>query len=196
MQHLAELPDEMLVAEYASGCNEAFDVLLRRYQQRIFSYIISVVKDRDVANDIFQEAFVKAITTIRSGRYNESGRFGSWISRIVHNLVMDHFRQERVENAISADDMELDVLNRSELCDSTVEDRLVSSQILTDVRRIVKALPEPQREVLEMRYYRDMSFKEIAEHTNVSINTALGRMRYALINMRRMAERYNISLCV
>ncbi len=134
--------------------------------------------------------------TIRQGRYAETGRFSSWLARIAHNLIIDHYRQEKSENTVSADNPDVDILNRRELCEGTVEDRIVSSQILMDVRRLIKALPESQREVLEMRYYQGMSFKEIADATNVSINTALGRMRYALMNMRRIAGRYNISLCV
>ena len=196
MRDLTSLPDEILVAEYANGRNEAFDVLLKRHQQRVFSYIYSVVRDNDVADDIFQETFVKVIMTIRQGRYSESGRFGTWLSRIAHNLIIDYFRQQKSENTVSADNEEVDVLNRRELCDGTVEDFLCNIQIEDDVRRIVAALPESQREVLEMRFYKDMSFKEIAEVTNVSINTALGRMRYAILNMRRLAEKHNIALAV
>ena len=196
MRDLTSLPDEILVAEYANGRNEAFDVLLKRHQQRVFSYIYSVVRDNDVADDIFQETFVKVIMTIRQGRYSVSGRFGAWLSRIAHNLIIDYFRQQKSENTVSADNEEVDVLNRRELCDGTVEDFLCNIQIEDDVRRIVAALPESQREVLEMRFYKDMSFKEIAEVTNVSINTALGRMRYAILNMRRLAEKHNIALAV
>lgn len=196
MQQLTSLPDESLVAEYAGGCNEAFDILLKRHQQRVFSYIYSLVRDNDVANDIFQETFVKAIMTIKQGRYSESGKFGGWLSRIAHNLIIDYFRQQKSENTVSADNGDVDVLNRRDLCEGTVEDWLCNEQIEDDVRRIVSALPDNQREVLEMRFYKDMSFKEIAEVTNVSINTALGRMRYAILNMRRLAEKYNIALAV
>lgn len=196
MEYLSKLPDECLVAEYAAGRNDAFDVLLRRHQSRVFSYILSVVKDEAVADDIFQDTFVKAIVTIRQGRYNESGRFGAWLSRIAHNLIIDYYRQEKSEGLISADNPDIDMFNRRELSEGNVEDSIVASQILDDVRRLIAALPENQREVLMMRYYQDMSFKEIAEATDVSINTALGRMRYALLNMRRMAEENHISLCV
>ncbi len=196
MEYLSKLPDECLVAEYAAGRNDAFDVLLRRHQSRVFSYILSVVKDEAVADDIFQDTFVKAIVTIRQGRYNESGRFGAWLSRIAHNLINDYYRQEKSEGLISADNPDVDMFNRRELSEGNVEDSIVASQILDDVRRLIAALPENQREVLMMRYYQDMSFKEIAEATDVSINTALGRMRYALLNMRRMAEENHISLCV
>ncbi len=183
-----KLTDDQLVAAYAKGDNQAFDILLRRHQARVFSYIYSVVKNRDVADDLFQETFVKAITTIRQGRYSESGKFAAWISRIAHNLIIDYYRQEKSENTLSADTEGVDVLNRRELSETNIEEVLVNEQIHTDVRRIIDALPENQREVLMMRYYRDMSFKEIAEATQVSINTALGRMRYAILNMRRIAD--------
>ena len=183
-----KLTDDQLVAAYAKGDNQAFDTLLSRHQSRVFSYIYSVVKNRDVADDIFQETFVKAITTIKQGRYAESGRFAAWISRIAHNLIIDYYRQEKSENTLSADDEGVDVLNRRELSDCNIEDVMVNEQIHNDVRRIIEALPENQREVLMMRYYKDMSFKEIAEATQVSINTSLGRMRYAILNMRRIAD--------
>lgn len=194
MKKLNLLPDDKLVAAYAGGNNDAFDVLLKRHQTRVFSYIFSVVKNRDIADDLFQETFVKAITTIKQGRYAESGKFSAWISRIAHNLIIDFYRQERSENTVSSDDDAVDVLNRRDLSDINIEDIMVNDQIHADVRRIIEALPDNQREVLMMRYYRDMSFKEIAEATNVSINTALGRMRYAIINMRRIADENNIVL--
>lgn len=196
MQQFTQLTDDRLVAAYAEGANEAFDVLLRRHQARVFSYIYSVVKNRDVADDIFQETFVKAIMTIRQGRYAESGKFSAWISRIAHNLIIDYYRQEKSENTLSADDECVDVLNRREHSDTCIEDVMVNEQIHDDVRRIIDALPVNQREVLMMRYYKDMSFKEIADVTNVSINTALGRMRYAILNMRRIAEENKIALTV
>ncbi len=194
MQTLTKLTDDKLVAAYANGNNEAFDVILKRHQSRVFSYILHIVKNKDLADDIFQETFVKAIMTIKQGRYSENGKFSAWISRIAHNLIIDHYRQEKSENTVSADDDENDLLNRRDLCDENVEDLMITDQIHTDVKRIVKALPESQREVLIMRYYRNMSFKEIADATNVSINTALGRMRYAILNMRRIAEENNIAL--
>lgn len=196
MQKKIKLTDDQLVAAYAQGDNQAFDLLLKRHQAKVFSYIYSVVKNRDVADDIFQETFVKAISTIKQGRYAESGRFAAWISRIAHNLVIDYYRQEKSENTLSADDEDADVLNRRELSDTNIEEVMVLEQIHCDVRRIIEALPENQREVLMMRYYKDMSFKEIAEVTHVSINTALGRMRYAILNMRRIAEENNIALTI
>lgn len=194
MQKLSKLADDQLVAAYANGNNEAFDALLNRHKDRVFSYILHIVKDREQAEDIFQETFVKAIMTIKQGRYTDSGKFSAWISRIAHNLIIDFYRQEKAENTVSTDSDVTDMLNRRDLAENNIEDRLVSEQIQEDVRRIIDALPESQREVLMMRYYRDMSFKEIAEATNVSINTALGRMRYAILNMRRIAQENNIVL--
>lgn len=194
MQKLKQLTDEQLVAAYATGRNEAFDTLLNRHSTRLFTYIQHIVKDQALADDIFQETFVKAITTIKQGRYNENGKFSAWITRIAHNLIIDNFRQEKSENTFSADNEDIDIFNRRELSDGNIEDALVQDQIHTDVRRIMESLPESQREVLDMRFFRDMSFKEIAEATGVSINTALGRMRYAVLNMRRIAEKNNIIL--
>lgn len=196
MQQHKPLTDEQLVAAYADGDNSAFDAILKRYENRVFTYIYHTVKDRDIANDIFQETFVKAIMTIKQGKYTENGKFSAWISRIAHNLIIDHFRQEKSENTVSSDDDETAVLNRRDLCDGNIEDFIVTEQIHHDVRRIIHALPDTQRQVLVMRYYRNMSFKEIAEATGVSINTALGRMRYAILNMRRIAAENDIVLTV
>ena len=188
--------DDQLVALYVDGVNEAFDTLIERHKDRLYSYIFHSVKSEELADDIFQETFVKAIVTLKQGRYVENGHFSAWISRIAHNLIIDHFRQSRAVNLQSTDDTEYNVLNRKELSEQTVEDSLVTQQIHRDIRRLIKALPESQREVLLMRYYKNMSFKEIAERTQVSINTALGRMRYAILNMRRIAEEHNIILTV
>lgn len=194
MHTLSRLTDEQLVAQYAKGTNEAFDALLLRHKTNLFGYIIQRVKDRDLADDIFQETFVKAITTIRQGRYNEEGKFSAWICRIARNLIVDYFRQEKTEASVSTDDGTVDRLNRKELADETVEDAIIDLQIEEDVRRLVGQLPQEQRRVLEMRYYEGLSFKEIAEQTGVSINTALGRMRYAILNMRRIARERNVVL--
>lgn len=188
--------DEQLVKAYAQGDNEAFDTLLQRHQARIYNYILRIIKNEDVANDIFQDTFVKAITNIRKGRYTDTGKFPAWISRIAHNLIIDYFRQEKSENLQSCDVEEIDLLNRKELSEATVEDFLIHEQIQDDVRMLIDELPESQREVLKMRYYGNMSFKEIAEVTGVSINTALGRMRYAILNMRRIASEKDIILNV
>ena len=186
--------DEQLISLYVDGKNEAFDELLERHKDRVFMYIYHAVKNEDLANDLFQDTFVKAITTIKQGRYVENGHFAAWVSRIAHNLIIDYFRQVKNENLQSTDDDESNILNRKELSQSTIEDDMVTSQIHTDVRRLIRTLPASQRQVLVMRYYKNMSFKEIADTTGVSINTALGRMRYAILNMRRLAEEHNIVL--
>ncbi len=195
MQKISELTDEQLVAAYASGNNEAFDTLLNRHKVRLFNYIFQMVRDRDLADDVFQETFVKAITTIKQGRYNDMGKFSAWITRIARNLVIDSFRAVKNEAAVSTDDDNFDILNRRELAEENIEDAMIDVQIEEDLRRLVDELPEPQREVLMMRFDRDLSFKEIAELTGVSINTALGRMRYALLNLRRMAKEKDLVLC-
>ncbi len=194
MEELLSMTDEQLVSLYANGKNEAFDVLIERHKCKLYAYIYHTVKDADAANDIFQETFVKAIMTINQGRYVENGKFSAWITRIAHNLIIDAFRQEKNENLQSCDLEDVDILNRKELSEDTIEDELIINQIHADIRKLVKALPESQQEVLLMRYYKNMSFKEIADVTNVSINTALGRMRYAILNMRRIAEENNIVL--
>lgn len=188
MDNLLLMTDEELVASYAEGNNSAFEVLLSRHKQSLFSYILYVVRNRDLADDIFQDTFIKAISTIKQGKYTENGKFRAWITRIAHNLIIDYFRQERNENTVSNDDYEFDLFNNPKLCDDTIEATLVKTQVLDDVKKLVEFLPESQREVLNMRYYQDMSFKEIGDRTGVSINTALGRMRYAIMNMRKMAD--------
>ena len=194
MKSFKQMTDEELVVLYAEGNNNAFDILLSRYQSVIHSYIYFIVRNKELTEDIFQETFVKVIMTIKQGRYTENGKFKAWITRIAHNLIIDNFRQERNENWVSNDEVEVDLFNNIQLCDGTVEDRLVRRQVLSDVNRLVNHLPENQRELMEKRYYRDMSFKEIADATGVSINTALGRMRYAILNMRRLASENRIEL--
>lgn len=196
MAKFISMADEQLVNAYAQGSNEAFDTLLLRHRDRIYNYIFRIIKNEDIANDIFQETFVKAILTIKQGRYTENGKFPAWISRIAHNLIIDYYRQEKSENVQSADVTDANVLNRKDLCEETIEDVIVSRQIREDVKQLISHLPELQREVLNMRYYQNMSFKEIAEATGVSINTALGRMRYAILNLRRIASEKEIVLSV
>lgn len=196
MQNKLKMTDDQLVAAYISGDNNAFDTLITRHQSYIYSYILRLVKDAEIADDIFQETFVKAITTIKQNRYSGDGKFLSWLTRISHNLIIDFFRQEKANNLVSADNEDTNILNRKNLSEGTIEDEIITGQILDDVRTLVNALPEDQRKVVEMRYYQDMSFKEIAEHTGVSINTALGRMRYAIMNMRRYAKEADMSLAL
>ena len=194
MVHTQSITDDKLVASYAKGNNEAFDILLKRHQDKVFNYIFKIVKNEDIANDIFQDTFVKAIMTIKQGRYTENGKFPAWISRIAHNLIIDYYRQEKSENMQSCDVEDVDILNKKELSEETIEDVIITDKIHSDVKHLVKILPDLQREVLLMRYYKNMSCKEIAEATGVSINTALGRMRYAILNMRRIAEEKDIVL--
>ena len=194
MDKLCKLSDEQLVKNYANGDSDAFDTLLARYQQKIYSYILFLVHDDEVADDLFQETFMKAIVTIRQGRYVESGRFSAWLTRIAHNLVIDKYRQDRNSNVISNDASDADLFNDASLSDITVEMKMITEQSLTDVGRLLKELPDNQKEVLYMRFYQDLSFKKIADATGVSINTALGRMRYGLINLRKMVSERGIVL--
>ena len=196
MENLHKMTDDALVALYSKGNNQAFDILLERYKDKVYSYIYFSVRNDELAEDLFQETFVKAIVTIQQGRYTENGKFPAWITRIAHNLVIDFFRQERNENVVSNDETEVDLFNNIKLSDDTIETQLVNDQVLNDVRRLVDFLPDNQREVVYMRFYQDLSFKEISEITGVSINTALGRMRYALLNLRRMAEEKDIELTI
>ncbi len=196
MNNLCCLADDELVRLYVGGNSQAFDVLIDKYKSKLFSYIYHIVKEYELANDIFQETFIKAITTISSGRYTANGKFAAWITRIAHNLIIDYYRQEKVENLQSCDCEEYDLLNKKELCEETIEDGIIRNQIHSDIRKLIKALPKSQQDVLLLRYYKNMSFKEIADMTNVSINTALGRMRYAILNLRRMVEENDIVLTV
>ena len=196
MRNFKDLNDDLLVRLYVGGECKAFDTLIERYKNRVYTYIFHQVHDEFVSDDIFQETFVKTITTIQQGRYVENGKFLAWITRIAHNLIIDYFRQEKAENLQSCDSQDVNILNRKDLSEDTVEDNMVLMQIHADIRSLVQALPMSQREVLLMRYYKNMSFKEIADATNVSVNTALGRMRYAIINMRRLANENRVSLTV
>jgi len=194
MKTLDQQADEQLVSLYEQGNNTAFEVLMMRYKSKVYAYIFQIVRDRELTEDIFQDTFIKAIVTIQQGRYSESGKFLGWINRIAHNLIIDHFRREKNENTVSADDFEYDIVNSSKLSDLSIEDILSNEQVLNDVVRMVGFLPAVQQEVVRMRFFEDLSFKEIAEKTQVSINTALGRMRYALLNMRKMAAEKDVYL--
>lgn len=195
MINLAKLTDEELVSLYIKGNNEAFDVLLNRYESKVFSYIAYSVRNQEVAQDLFQDAFMRVITTLRSGKYTEQQKFSSWLMRITHNLLIDFFRQQKNENTISNDESEIDLLNDVELADdNNREKQMIDQQNLKGLDAIIAMLPENQQEVIRLRYYKELSFKEIADLTNVSINTALGRVRYALINLRKLAIEHNISL--
>lgn len=196
MKNLNEMTDEQLAVSYVNGNNKAFDLLLSRNQSKLFSYILFVVRDRDVADDIFQETFVKVVTRLQQGKYTTSGKFGAWVMRIAHNVIMDWYREQRVNKIVEAPrDNDLSNVGKGdELFDGSIESQFVNLQVLADVKKMMDNLPAPQREVVFMRFYQDLSFKEIAELTGVSINTSLGRMRYAIINLRRMAKQHNIHL--
>lgn len=196
MEDLTKLADEQLVTLFMNDCNEAFDVLLQRYQNRLYSYISYIVRNPDMADDLFQETFVKAITNLRQGRYQENGKFYAWLTRIAHNLLIDQFRTERNESLVYDEDAQSAWQECALIAEGSRECEMVMEQALTDVRKLMEHLPAPQREVVYMRFYQDLSFKEISEITGVSINTALGRMRYAVLNMRRMAQENHISLAV
>ena len=186
--------DQKLLNCYLSGDRNAISQLIERHSRRVRDYIQMMVKDGDVADDIFQETFIKAVRVIDEGRYTDNGRFLSWILRIAHNQVIDHFRAQKQNRQLNEAEAGYDVLGTLRLAERTVEDELVCEQIASDVRRMVELLPDEQREVVMMRYYSGLSFKEIAEQTGVSINTALGRMRYALINLRKMIKEKNLIL--
>ncbi len=195
MIRLNEMTDEELALSYVRGNNQAFDLLLSRNQSKLFSYILFVVHEQDLANDIFQETFVKVITKLQEGKYIDSGKFSAWIMRIAHNVIMDWYRDNRAKNIVeTSDDNDLSNVTGNGITDFNIEDRYVNEQVLRDVKKMMNLLPPTQREIVFMRFYQEMSFKEIAETTGVSINTALGRMRYAILNMRRMARKNKLSL--
>lgn len=196
MNKLTRFTDEELVQMYVQGNNRAFDELLARTQTGIFSYIIFIVHNEEVANDLFQETFLKAITKLREGKYVTSGKFNAWLIRIAHNTVMDWYRRQKAANIVdtAVEDMNLAQMTDRQLMETSKEDMMANSQVLNDVRSLMAFLPDTQREVVQMRFYQNYSFKEIAEITGVSINTSLGRMRYALINMRRLARENHMQL--
>ena len=192
---LADMTDEQLASAYIGGNNRAFDLLLQRNKTKLFTYICFVVRNTDVANDIFQDTFVKVIVRMHNGEYKPSGKFSAWIMRIAHNIIMDRFRNEQNEGIVEIEnDNDMSLLEGDDISDAPVEVSFVNEQVLTDVKHLMEELPPVQREVVFMRYFQEMSFKEIAEATGVSINTSLGRMRYAVINLRRMIRHHNLEL--
>lgn len=191
---MKNLSDEILIAKFAEGNNAAFDELLFRYKDKLYSYILMIVQNRELAEDIFQDTFTKVIITIKQKRYNEKGRFIGFLFRIAHNLIIDIYRQEQNAQFISPTEAGYDLFNDQDLSDVPFEDKLSSVQIKKDIRRLIRFLPDNQQEIVILRFYKEMSFKDIAEMKGISINTALGRMRYAIINMRKMAEEHQIAL--
>jgi RNA polymerase sigma-70 factor (ECF subfamily) len=186
--------DYELVQEFLSGSRSSIEALINRHRRKVFSYILFNVKNTHLAEDIFQDTFIKVIRSLKHGKYNDNGKFLSWVLRIAHNLVIDHYRKEKQLQTISNDSCEKDIFNSQKFSDKTIEDRLVNTQISHEIRQLIQELPQDQKEVVILRHYCDMSFKEIADHTNVSINTALGRMRYALINLRKLVEEKQLNL--
>ena len=195
MSTLKTMSDEELALAYIDGNNRAFDELLTRNQEKIFTYIMYVVKDEDLANDLFQETFLKVITKLQNHQYADSGKFLWWLTRIAHNVIIDYYRAQKSDKVVDAPrENDLSNLRSDNVMDGNRENELSNAQVLKDVKRLMDALPEAQRDVVYMRFYQELSFKEIAKLTNVSINTSLGRMRYALINLRRLTRQYNIAL--
>lgn len=194
MENLNLMTDEELAIMYIEGDNKAFDLLLSRNQKKLFAYILFVVRDREIANDMFQDTFFKVVSRLQEGKYVANGKFSAWLMRIAHNVIMDWYRQQRTQNIVDAPkNNDLSNVGAS-LLEGTREGELINSQVIEDVRRMMTHLPASQREVVFMRFYQQMSFKEIAEATGVSINTALGRMRYAILNLRRMTREHQLTL--
>lgn len=185
--------DQILVQSYLSGDEAAFEVLIRKHKDKVFAFILSKLKNYNLAHDVFQDTFIKVINSLKRGKYNEEGKFVPWVMRIAHNLVIDHFRRQKKTRSISPT-KDFDIFDVISTDEKNAEEILIDEQITSDVRKLIHELPSDQKEVLMMRYYRDLSFKEIAEITDVSINTALGRMRYAVINLRKLVEKHNIQL--
>ncbi len=189
-----KIEDFELVKRFVDGDASSIEVLIERHKNKVFTYILMIVKDKQLAEDIFQDTFVKVIASLKKGRYQEKGIFSSWVIRIAHNLVIDHFRKSKQLKTYSSEDGEMDVFNSQKLAEDTIEDELIDKQIVSDIRKVIDLLPNEQKEVIMLRHYGNLSFKEIAEQTGVSINTALGRMRYALINLRRIIAEKKIVL--
>ena len=188
------LNDNDLVQRFLHGDHQSIEILINRHKNRVYTYILLIVKKQELAEDIFQDTFIKVIHSLKHGKYIENGQFISWVLSISHNLIIDHFRREKLNGTISNDSFETDIFNSRRFSDDTIEDQIVQNQILNEVKELVKELPEDQQQVIHMRHYLGLSFKEIAEITDVSINTALGRMRYALINLRKLIKEKNLTL--
>lgn len=186
--------DFELVQDFLSGNQSSIEYLINKHRKKVYTYILYNVKDMHLAEDVFQDTFIKVINSLKAGKYKDNGKFLSWVMRIAHNLIIDFYRKEKQLNAISNDDYEADLFNSTKLADKTFEDDIINNQVNKDIRNLIKELPFDQKEVIILRHYCDFSFKEIAEHTDVSINTALGRMRYALINLRKLIEERKLNL--
>lgn len=190
------ISDYELIQRFIKGDKLCFEHLIHRHKNKVFAYISLYIRDQSLAEDIFQDTFLKVIQSVKCGKYSDNGKFLSWVMRIAHNLIIDHFRRIKQMNTISNDNYESDIFNSKQFAEDNVEDSMVKKQIHNDIRKMISKLPDDQREVVILRHYAGLSFKEIADITQVSINTALGRMRYALINMRKLMEEKNISLSI
>ena len=190
----SKLTDHELVKRFIDGEQSSFEILISRHKDKVYTYILLMIKNEHLAHDIFQETFIKVIKSLHAGKYQENGKFVSWVIRIAHNLIIDYFRKEKQMKICSNDEYETDIFNSPKFSNKTVEDDIIHDQIMSDVRQLVDFLPDEQKEVILLRHFMGLSFKEIADQTNVSINTALGRMRYALINLRKLVEEKKISL--
>jgi RNA polymerase sigma-70 factor (ECF subfamily) len=186
--------DQELVQRFLGGDNTSIEALINRHKNKVYTYIILTVRNQQLAEDIFQDTFIKVIKSLHEGKYRDDGKFLSWVIRIAHNLIIDHFRKEKQINTMPRKDYEADIFNTRKFSDGNVEDHIIREQITNDVRSLINELPDDQKQVILLRHYGGLSFKEIAEQTNVSINTALGRMRYALINLRKIIKEKNIIL--
>jgi RNA polymerase sigma factor (sigma-70 family) len=186
--------DQELVQKFLGGDGSSIEALIKRHKNKVYTYIILTVRNQHLAEDIFQDTFIKVIKSLHEGKYRDDGKFLSWVIRIAHNLIIDHFRKEKQINTLSRKDYESDIFNTRRFSDGNVEDSIIREQITNDVRSLINELPDDQKQVILLRHYGGLSFKEIAEQTNVSINTALGRMRYALINLRKIIKEKNIIL--
>jgi RNA polymerase sigma factor (sigma-70 family) len=190
---LSNLSDQVLVKKYINGDNYSFEVLLNRHKSRVFAFIMSKIKNKDLSEDIFQDTYVKVVNSLQKGKYNEEGKFLPWVMRIAHNLVIDHFRKQKKMHMVRSNN-DFDIFDIIKDDNINVDDRLIRDQIFSDLRNLINLLPNDQKEVLMMRYFEEMSFKKIAEHFDISINTALGRMRYALINLRVLKKKRHVDL--
>ena len=190
---LSDLSDQELVKKYINGDNTSFEILLNRHKNRVFAFIMSKIKNKDLSEDIFQDTYVKVVNSLQKGKYNEEGKFLPWVMRIAHNLVIDHFRrQKKMQMIRSNNDFDIfDIIKDTKI---NADEQLIKDQIFTDLNMLIDRLPNDQRDVLKMRYYEELSFKKIAEHFDISINTALGRMRYALINLRALSKKHHVDL--
>jgi RNA polymerase sigma-70 factor (ECF subfamily) len=189
----SNLSDQELVKKYINGDNYSFEVLLNRHKNRVFAFIMSKIKNKDLSEDIFQDTYVKVVNSLQKGKYNEEGKFLPWVMRIAHNLVIDHFRKQKKMHMVRSNN-DFDIFDIIKDDSINIDDRLIRDQIFNDLRVLIDLLPNDQKEVLKMRYFEEMSFKKIAEYFDISINTALGRMRYALINLRVLSKKRHIDL--